>query len=96
MSKRLQVLLDEPELREIQKAARLNRMTVAEWVRQALRAARKRQPAKDAARKLEVVRNAYRHRFPAPPIEQMLEEIERGYLSDGPPQIRPVDSDEAK
>ena len=96
MSKRLQVLLEEPELREIQKAARLNRMTVAEWVRQALRAARKRQPTKDAARKLEVIRNAYQYRFPAPPIEQMLEEIERGYLSDGPPEVNPANRNEAK
>ncbi|HEV8230941.1 MAG TPA: hypothetical protein VGQ75_01220 [Thermoanaerobaculia bacterium] len=35
MDKRLQVLLDEPELREIQRAARAQGMTVAEWVRQA-------------------------------------------------------------
>ena len=41
MSKRLQVLLDEPEWREIQKAARAERKTVAEWVRQALRTARR-------------------------------------------------------
>ncbi len=83
MSKRLQVLLEEPELREIQKAARRNRMTVAEWVRQALRAARRRQPERDRARKLAAIREAARYRFPAPPIEQMLEEIERGYLDDG-------------
>jgi len=95
MSKRLQVLLEEPELREIQRAARLNRVTVAEWVRQALRAARKRQPAKDAARKLDVIRNAYQYRFPAPPIEQMLQEIERGYLSDGPPELRRENRDKS-
>ncbi len=83
MSKRLQVLLEEPELREIRKAARSSRMTVAEWVRQALRAARKPQPSRDVARKLEAIRKAYQYRFPAPPIEQMLEEIERGYLDDG-------------
>jgi post-segregation antitoxin (ccd killing protein) len=39
-SKRLQVLLDEAELREIQRAARAQNITVAAWVRQALRAAR--------------------------------------------------------
>ena len=42
MSKRLQVLLDEQEFDDIQDIARRNRMTVAEWVRQALRAARRR------------------------------------------------------
>ena len=37
MSKRLQVILDDAELREIQRIARRQRLTVAEWVRQALR-----------------------------------------------------------
>jgi predicted HicB family RNase H-like nuclease len=40
MSKRVQVLLDEEELRKIQRAARAQKMTVAAWVRQALRATR--------------------------------------------------------
>ena len=83
MSKRLQVLLADQELREIKQVARQNRMTVAEWVRQALRMARRQQPT-DRARKLEVVRAAYKQRFPAGPIEEMLAEIERGYLDDGP------------
>ncbi len=51
MVRRLQVLLDEAELREVQRAARSRRMTVAEWVRQALRAERHRQPVGDASRK---------------------------------------------
>jgi predicted nucleic acid-binding protein len=34
MSKRLQVLFDDAEMRELQRAARAERMTVAEWVRQ--------------------------------------------------------------
>lgn len=51
MVRRLQVLLDEAELREVQRAARSRRMTVAEWVRQALRAERRRQPVGDASRK---------------------------------------------
>jgi hypothetical protein len=80
MSKRLQVLLEEPELREIQRAARAQRVTVAEWVRQALRAARRRQPIVDPRRKLEAIRSAARHSFPVGDIEQMLAEIETGYL----------------
>lgn len=79
MSKRLQVLLDEPELREIQRAARSQRMTVAEWVRQALRAARRREPATGARKKMEVIRAAARHSFPTADMEQMLAEIEGGY-----------------
>jgi hypothetical protein len=80
MSKRLQVLLEEPELREIRRAARAQRMTVAEWVRQALRAARRRQPIVDPRKKMEAIRAAARHSFPVGDIEQMLAEIESGYL----------------
>jgi hypothetical protein len=79
MTKRLQVLLDDPEWREIQRAARARRLTVAEWVRQALRAARKKEPTGDLDRKLEAVRSGARHAFPSGDIGQMLEEIERGY-----------------
>ena len=80
MSKRLQVLLDESEWREIRRSARASRMTVAEWVRQALRAARARTPATDTAKKLEVIRAAASHMLPTADIDQMLQEIDRGYL----------------
>jgi Ribbon-helix-helix protein, copG family len=81
MSKRLQVLLDDADLKEIRRLARARRMTVAEWVRQALRAARRREPATAAHRKIESIRWAAQHAFPTGDIEQMLSEIERGYLS---------------
>jgi hypothetical protein len=79
MSKRLQVLLDESELREIQRSARRGRMTVAEWVRQALRAARRSEPRNDAGKKLQAVRAAAAHSFPTADIGEMLDQIERGY-----------------
>ena len=82
MSKRLQVLLEESELREIQKVAKQKHMTVAEWVRQALRMARQGQSRIDPTKKLAATRKAVRHSFPAPDIEQMLEEIERGYSNE--------------
>jgi hypothetical protein len=85
MSKRLQVLLDESELREIQRSARRRRMTVAEWVRQALRAARRSEPRSDAGKKLQAVRAAAEHDFPTADIGEMLQQIERGYL-DSPPR----------
>jgi len=84
MSKRLQVVLDEKELREIRRAARRSRQTVSEWVRQVLRDARRRQPQRRPQRQLSLIRAAARHDFPAPEIEQMLEEIERGYLQERP------------
>jgi hypothetical protein len=80
MSKRLQVLLEDSELREIRRAARSHRMTVAEWVRQALRTARRGTPRSDAGKKLQIVRAAARHSFPTAGIDEMLRQIERGYL----------------
>ncbi len=82
MSKRLQVLLDEAEWREIQRAARAQRLTVAEWVRGALRVARRREPSGETGKKLEVVRAAAHHAFPTADVPQMLAEIERGYVGD--------------
>lgn len=82
MSVRLQVIMDDAELREIRRVARRSRMTVAEWVRQALRAARREQPSTDASRKLQAIHTATGHDFPAPDIDQMLAEITAGYRQD--------------
>ena len=82
--KRLQVLMDDEELRDIQHAARRERVTTAEWVRKRLREARERQARPDVATKLAAVQAAYRHQGPTADVEQMLSEIERGYLGTGP------------
>ena len=79
MAKRLQVILQDAELREIQRMAKAQHLTVAAWVRQALSAARRREPLGDSGRKLEVVRAASRHSYPTADIESMLAEIEAGY-----------------
>lgn len=83
MRKRLQVLFDEAEWRELQRAARAERTTVSEWVRRALRQARRATSPKPVDQKLAVIRTAARHSFPAPDIEDMNSEIERGYLAGG-------------
>ncbi len=88
MAKRLQVILQDPEYREIQRTARARRMSIAEWVRQALANARREEPVGDVEKKLAAIRAAARHDFPAGDIETMLTEIEKGYLSD-----RSLDSD---
>jgi len=82
MTKRLQVLLDDDELRDIQRIAKRERMTTAEWVRQRLREARTMQDRPSVESKLAAIRTASAYRFPAPDIEQMLDEIEQGYLSE--------------
>ena len=80
MAKRLQVILQDPEYREVQRIARLRHMSIAEWVRQALELARRREPTRSIEKKLEVIRTAARHQSPVGDIEQMLAEIEQGYL----------------
>jgi hypothetical protein len=81
MAKRLQVILQDAEYREIQRVARSRRMTIAEWVRQALATARRYEPLGDAGKKLDVVREAARQEFPTADIDEMLAQIERGYGS---------------
>lgn len=79
MSKRLQVLLDEAEYREIRRLARGRRTTVAGWVREAIRRARSAEPTTPAGDKLRTIRAAVEHAFPTADIDTMLAEIERGY-----------------
>jgi hypothetical protein len=79
MAKRLQVILQDPEYREIQRLARSRRMSLAEWVRQALDLARRREPLGGTGKKLQVIRAAAKHDYPASAIDSMLAEIEKGY-----------------
>jgi hypothetical protein len=79
MTKRLQVLFDDDELRDIQRLARHRRMTTAEWVRRSLRAARDAESGADVGQKLTAIRVAAAHAFPTADIDVMLDEIERGY-----------------
>jgi hypothetical protein len=81
MSKRLQVLLPDLEMSDIQRLARRERLTVGEWVRRALRDARAGQPVIDPETKLKAVRRGAKYSFPTADLEQMLSEIERGYQS---------------
>ncbi len=83
MSKRLQVLLEEEELRAIGRLARARSLTVADWVRGALRMAQREEPRSSPERRLALVRSAARHRFPTADIDQMVAEIESGYGSGG-------------
>lgn len=84
MSKRLQVLLDDKELREIQRVAKQQQLTVAEWVRQVLRSARQKIPTGDHRKKLAILRAATHHSFPTADIDHILQEIEQGYSSNLP------------
>lgn len=80
MSKRLQVVVSDIEMEEIQVVSQAQHMTVAEWVRQALRKERREQPVTSAESKLQCVREAANHAYPTADIDQMLREIEKGHL----------------
>lgn len=59
--------------------ARSRHMSIAEWVRQALELARRREPVGHSGRKLAIIRAAAQHEFPVGNIEDMLSDIEKGY-----------------
>jgi transposase-like protein len=80
MSKRLQVILDDAEYRDLVRVARRHRVTVSEWVRRALRELSLREPAASPDLKLAVVREAARGDYPTADIGVMLRDIEAGYL----------------
>jgi len=84
MTKRLQVLLDDADLRTIQRLAKRERQTTAEWVRQRLREGVANAARPDTATRLAAIHAAYRResQAPVPEIDEMLAEIERGYHSD--------------
>lgn len=81
MSIRLQVVLDEDEMKAIREDALRQGVTVSELVRRALRDSRRHMASGDPSRKLAAVRAATRHAFPTGTIQEMLSEIERGYGS---------------
>lgn len=85
MSKRLQVWLTDTEYQEIQRAARLCNMSVADWVRQALGIVRRKSPSGGVARKLAAIRLAARLEFPTANIDSMRAEIESGYRTETNP-----------
>jgi len=80
MSKRLQVVVEDSEFGRFQRAARARGLTLATWVRQALRVAEAQGSSGDLDSKLAAVRAASGYAFPAPDIDVMLAEIERGYV----------------
>lgn len=75
--KRMQVLIDELEFERFVQAARSQGVSLAQWVRMSLREQFRKVPQSDAAKKLAVVRAAASHAFPAPDMDQMLDEIAR-------------------
>jgi hypothetical protein len=71
--------MSESELKSYERTARAQGIPLSAWVRQTLRAERQREPGSSPEKKLLAIRAAAQHRFPAPDLDQMIAEIERGY-----------------
>lgn len=82
MSKRLQVVIDDAELKSFQKVAQQQGLDLSEWVRQTLRRARRVEMVGSGDKKLATIRAAMRHTFPVSDIDEMLGEIAGGHAQD--------------
>lgn len=84
MSKRLQVLLSDQDYRAIQRQAKKTKLSVGAWVRQVLQKAQEETSARSASEKLRRIEACSAYSFPVGDIEQILSEIESGYLESKP------------
>ncbi len=80
MSTRLQVVISDEETASLKAAAAREGVTVSEWVRRALREATRRQTVGSVEVRLSAIRAASELDFPTADIDDMLAEIERGYV----------------
>ncbi|MCY4583437.1 MAG: hypothetical protein OXE50_11680 [Chloroflexi bacterium] len=77
MTKRVHVVLEDDEYQAIKAAAEARRITVAEWVLQAVRR-HKVNPPKTVEEKLRAIKWASQLNHPTADIDVMLQEIEVG------------------
>jgi hypothetical protein len=80
MSTRLQVILTDDEAAALKDVARSEGVTVSEWVRRCLREAERRQSSGNVEQRLAAIQAATAYSFPTADIDEMLAEIERGYV----------------
>jgi hypothetical protein len=84
MSKRLQVVVADSDLACYERTAQAARLSLSEWVRQALNVAQREASSGDVDAKLAAIRRAAARNLPdAPDIGTMLAEIETGYTQAG-------------
>ena len=72
MAKRLHVILQDSEYREVQRMARSRRMSIGAWVRQALALSRRQGKHGGKDKKLAAIRAAAQYDFPVSDIAGML------------------------
>ena len=78
MSKRLQVLIPDAEMDDINRAALMESVSVGQWVRKSLRESCFRRSGKSVEAKLAAIRQAAEYSFPTGDMDEMLADIERG------------------
>jgi hypothetical protein len=81
MTKRLQVLMEESEFELVREVARRHRVSVGEWVRQAIRSSCFELSSRPAEARIRAVQEALLHSFPTGDVDQMNREIEIGYAN---------------
>ena len=82
MSVRLQVLLDDEELKEVKELAIQENLTVSAWVRRAIQHEKKERPGTAARKKLKTIQSFSKYDFPSGDYSDMAAEIESGYLKE--------------
>ena len=83
MTRRLQVLLADEELAEIQELARRRSQTTAAWVRDALRRAADSATYPETAQRLRAFREAAAHDYPTGDMDEVPAQIEQGHVGSG-------------
>ena len=71
--------MEDAEYRTAKKAAAAKHLTLADYIRQIVREQARHLSVRHPEHKLSALRQALEHEFPAPDIDTMLEEIDRGY-----------------
>ena len=69
-------------MEEVRRSARRAGMSVSEWVRRAIRRARRQETDPKVARQLAAIKKALTYNFPTSDMDQIKAEIIRGYLED--------------
>ncbi len=77
----MQIILNDDEMTEIKKLAKQEKMTVSAWVRRAISHEKRERPIQQVKKKLELVRRSSQFQYPTADIENMLADIETGYIS---------------
>ena len=78
MSPRLKIVISDAEVGSLRQVARRAGLTVSEWARRALRAARDAQAGPSPTSRLDALDRARGCNHPSGDIGEMLAEIERG------------------